>query len=796
MKQVKVLISLLMFVVVAITPALEAWSQPIRPDNGSITEQEVNPHSSDPAENEEYQSDDQKPKAASGAGITEIEPNDTPEKADYLGPERDAYGKIQKSGDVDYWKYRATRNAALSVWLSQIPNGQDYDLYVYNDEKKELAKSEKTGSADEFIESVMTEKGKWYFFAVRAKKGSVDGKNPYRLKLEYTSSGQQIAPDSFEPNNTVQTAKEIPAGIAQEATIHQANDVDYYKFLVKLSSTITVSMTGIPEGMDLDLYLLDKDRRQVAKSEHGKNQDEQVVYNGDPGTYYVKVVMNKRSTLVDNRYKLNVNLKTIPIILVPGIGGSRLNRLIPGNMVEQAWLKVGNILNVVNIATFNARLRENLRLMPAASDSDKVIPYSQGAIIVPDMDREGLNAIEYLSDDSFSIHEKSEEFYSMVQNLNQLGYGSGELLFGYPYDWRLSSTDTAVGLKNWIDYALRATGAQQVQLIVHSMGGLVAREALLAYPDYQRKVKRIIYMGTPFLGSPRAYQAIKLGYDFGIWIMQNETGKLIAQYSPAVYELLPSREYVRKNPFLYVNKNGMPVPLSNEAYFDQQLGLTHPPLVKLGDRNHTRWDARTLRVQQYVIIGNGVETLAGYRVDEDGTFIPFILNGDGTVPLTSAEHSAGDIAKRYYTIEDHAGLPKDKYVIRQVAQLLQGNEAYQEGMTDHPLKSIKMDYVLIYRKDHTLPVLNLARGNEVYRTGDIEADEPRTFRVEYHGNVILVDLSQGNGPLTIQKDRQMMSADTKSSDLVIERHTSGEDISQREQVKRYVPLGEGVWQIK
>ncbi|WP_255946950.1 esterase/lipase family protein [Streptomyces odontomachi] len=53
------------------------------------------------------------------------------------------------------------------------------------------------------------------------------------------------------------------------------------------------------------------------------------------------------------------------------------------------------------------------------------------------------------------------------------GYSSGEL-FAYEYNWAQSNRTSAAGLASYVQQVLAQTGAQQVDIVNHSMGGLVS----------------------------------------------------------------------------------------------------------------------------------------------------------------------------------------------------------------------------------------------------------------------------------------------------------------------------------
>ncbi|MFH0771846.1 MAG: alpha/beta hydrolase [Candidatus Omnitrophota bacterium] len=61
-------------------------------------------------------------------------------------------------------------------------------------------------------------------------------------------------------------------------------------------------------------------------------------------------------------------------------------------------------------------------------------------------------------------------------------------------------------LKNELDNAVNKLpdGYKKVNIVAHSMGGLVTRSLLKQYPDCQSSINRAVFIGTPHLGAPSA----------------------------------------------------------------------------------------------------------------------------------------------------------------------------------------------------------------------------------------------------------------------------------------------------
>lgn len=721
----------------------------------------------------------------------ELEPNNIFEKADWTYSNKAAYGTISSKDDIDFWKIRATGNGKVNITL-KVPQGVTYQTTVYDEKKNEQGSFEQNASQEEVLHTVPVQKDKWTYFAVSGGDESFDNKNYYMLKVLFVPAGLDINPDDYEPNNNSKDAKAITGSENLEGTIHEGADVDFYKITNQLSFTVNLAVTGIPAGMDIDLYLLDSTQKIVAKSTNAKNADEKIAYNGNSGIYYAKVEFNPRSKLVPSTYRLRVTVNTIPVILIPGVGGSRLTKL-QGTTKVEAWI------NMFGMAVNENAHLENLSLIPKKEGSDQVVQKNAQTTIIPEEGDEGLHAIAYLT--YGKLQSQAEQYDGMAKHLQSLGYKTGVSLFGFPYDWRLSNTENAKQLKTRIDDVLKKSGANQVQLVAHSMGGVLTKETLLSNSSYQRKVQKIIYMGTPFLGSPRAYQALREGYNFGIPFFSQVTSKQVCQYAPAVFDLMPSRQYVQRQQFLYKNNGGSLTAYQyDDLYANPVLNTIYLPLLRLSDRLHQKWDTRSISVPQYVIIGDGQLTFLGYRIVEAmKLFVPFYdsAEGDGTVPSVSSNYSVKDTKKKYYVSDMHAKLPTNVAVIHQVANLLHGYEQAQGGVRETPSSTPieQIAYLVIYRQDGQFPEITVEMGNKTFpitkesqkAANDLESQLSATGtngqpRIEYHGNVIvfIMQSKDEQASLRIKSKQKLHSQGT----IIIERHVVNPS-SKNEEVTNY-----------
>ena len=84
------------------------------------------------------------------------------------------------------------------------------------------------------------------------------------------------------------------------------------------------------------------------------------------------------------------------------------------------------------------------------------------------------------------------------------GYVVDQTLFAFPYNWRLSNTYTAGLLKDKIDEIKGICGCGKVDIVAHSMGGLVAR-AYVELLDYEDDIDQLIFLGVPHKGATSSY---------------------------------------------------------------------------------------------------------------------------------------------------------------------------------------------------------------------------------------------------------------------------------------------------
>jgi pimeloyl-ACP methyl ester carboxylesterase len=110
----------------------------------------------------------------------------------------------------------------------------------------------------------------------------------------------------------------------------------------------------------------------------------------------------------------------------------------------------------------------------------------------------------WLIDPIFHVYD------NLLDTLRLNGYVDGKDLFTFPYNWRQSNATSSIELMGKIASVKQICKCEKVDIVAHSMGGLVARSYIQS-DKYRQDVDQLIFLGTPHLGAPKAYLAWEAG---------------------------------------------------------------------------------------------------------------------------------------------------------------------------------------------------------------------------------------------------------------------------------------------
>lgn len=194
-----------------------------------------------------------------------------------------------------------------------------------------------------------------------------------------------------------------------------------------------------------------------------------------------------------------------PVVVVPGLLGSRLCRETADGEQQVVW---GTVASITKFPT--------LAYDPADTDTQPC-----GLI----------REISYLG-----VY-KQEVYAGFVNRLTAEGYREGEDLFLFDYDWRRSVFDNARILADYIDENIPQD--QTVDLVAHSMGGLISRAYILEEGGSAR-VHRLITAGTPLRGSVEVFDLLENGWGTANIFMGGIEGFRRTMLTfPSTFDLIP-----------------------------------------------------------------------------------------------------------------------------------------------------------------------------------------------------------------------------------------------------------------
>ena len=347
-----------------------------------------------------------------------------------------------------------------------------------------------------------------------------------------------------------------------------------------------------------------------------------------------------------------------PVVIVPGIMGTRLSETATG---REVWPNAQEMANSASDSYLDALglAASGLELAGSEMTARDIVRNVTGTYTLP------LLGITFPFEKDF--------YKPLFDSLVAEGYIEGRDLFVAPYDWRFGVASSAEAIHAVVKNAAAHAGDGRVNVVAHSMGGLVVKEHLTR-PSSTDLIKKIVLVGVPQLGAPQIFKVLQYGDDLGfgnsvVSFLNAGEIKKISQNMPGVYDLLPSRKFVQiEGGYVFDKREGNRPPLSfdESAQFMTQdpADSRNPALLARADLFHASSDALAMKgVDVYNLAGCGNPTVKGFVVQGGGTVDLVRGNGDGSVPLGSALALAND-HQNYFSIYrengiDHAGLVKD-----------------------------------------------------------------------------------------------------------------------------------------
>ncbi|ESU42964.1 Phosphatidylcholine-sterol acyltransferase precursor [Giardia duodenalis] len=195
-----------------------------------------------------------------------------------------------------------------------------------------------------------------------------------------------------------------------------------------------------------------------------------------------------------------------PLILIPGVGGSKIDAVNKKNdKVERVWVSK-DVLPVPQLG------KKFVHYLWGRPDPETQLYTSYTEEYAETRTVDGLEGCWRLIDhwlvntfeQLFKHTILGKYFVTIIGRLMQdYGYQPNKNLFGFSYDWRqpLDSECIRGELHKLVLRVRELNNGMPVNIIAHSLGGLVGRTYCQLTPDWMTHIRRFITIGTPFDGS-------------------------------------------------------------------------------------------------------------------------------------------------------------------------------------------------------------------------------------------------------------------------------------------------------
>ncbi|OGZ83526.1 MAG: hypothetical protein A2416_01185 [Candidatus Staskawiczbacteria bacterium RIFOXYC1_FULL_37_52] len=367
----------------------------------------------------------------------------------------------------------------------------------------------------------------------------------------------------------------------------------------------------------------------------------------------------------------------VPVLIIPGLLGTEMKK---GD--ELLWADIDRMTNPFNSDNFMDPLAFNNDLTPGDTsvNNTNVIKKLETAL--------GLVSFDYTD--------------GLVDEFKSHGYLENESLFLFPYDWRYGASGkyadglTNVDLLNQkIQDIINQTGEFKIDVVAHSLGGLIFKKYVIDYPvGYSDSaIRKAVMLGVPNLGAPKAIKVLLQGDNFGVLGLSDFEMKKIAKNMPAAYDLLPDQQYFdEKGSFIKIINEDVVQSTHEEkdlSYHESKDFLISGNNLNAAAENgaenlHTlsfdKYDLRWAGIDLYSINGCKTRTLGGITQENfknvfGQTLVSYSalksIRGDGTVPLESAGSLPIDENNKYYAlVADHGKMPSQDGIKQQIANIL------------------------------------------------------------------------------------------------------------------------------
>jgi pimeloyl-ACP methyl ester carboxylesterase len=264
-----------------------------------------------------------------------------------------------------------------------------------------------------------------------------------------------------------------------------------------------------------------------------------------------------------------INVSVTPVIFVPGVMGSRLVAKGAINWDPDAPT------SIANLAISSLSTKQKTLSVDVAGDVQVIKTLSSSARADIERNLALVEIAAALKTTAANLYAKrgwggvAWGFYGKIlmdleTSLNTSKQGItllGGPVYAFGYDFRQSNIASGLRLQTFIaDVLSQHPRAEQVIVVTHSMGGLVARAAMATNPAIISSIRTVIHGAQPSMGAVVAYRRFFTGAvtsfdggDTASFVLERVIGSTPDEYRelqvglPGPLELLPSHLYARND---------------------------------------------------------------------------------------------------------------------------------------------------------------------------------------------------------------------------------------------------------
>ncbi|HSO00458.1 MAG TPA: hypothetical protein VLS89_19335 [Candidatus Nanopelagicales bacterium] len=256
----------------------------------------------------------------------------------------------------------------------------------------------------------------------------------------------------------------------------------------------------------------------------------------------------------DVEHEVVVRREAIPLIIVPGIMGSRLRQAATGQVVWDPPDGIGSTIGALFDYIGAGPVERKRRLIGP--------DFNEGFLTVDSHSAEKLGKLGVPKDRAEEAHRRGwgevhwSSYGGLLNFLHSADLGPLRKVFAFPvyavgYNWTASNRAGGQRVKTRIDEIIAEnnddkTFCERVIMITHSMGGLATRSAVLLH-GAAPKILGVLHGVQPVTGAPAAYKRMKGGFEGAAQVVLGRNARevtAILANAPGGLELLPTRDYV------------------------------------------------------------------------------------------------------------------------------------------------------------------------------------------------------------------------------------------------------------